>query len=69
MRDAREERAPFPPPPPPPHPPPPRVPVTRYVCVQDTGIENLTWTPRTVADVEAVCAGKITSRLELFRKF
>jgi hypothetical protein len=39
------------------------------VRVTDTGMENLTWCPRTVADVEAVCAGRITSRHELFRKF
>ena len=39
------------------------------VRVTDSGIENLTWAPRTVDDVEAVYAGRIKSRFELFRKF
>lgn len=30
------------------------------VLVTATGIENFTWSPRTVADVEAACAGTIT---------
>lgn len=38
------------------------------VRVTAEGIENFTWTPRTVSDVEAVCRGAITSRLELTRK-
>ena len=39
------------------------------VRVTDTGIENLTWCPRTVEDIEGVCSGRITSRFELYRKF
>ena len=35
------------------------------VLVTEEGIENLTNTPRTVKDVEAVMAGKITSRHDL----
>jgi Xaa-Pro dipeptidase len=35
------------------------------VVVTSDGVENLSWTPRTVNDVEAVCQGKITSRFEL----
>ena len=35
------------------------------VLVTESGIENLTNTPRTVADVEAVMAGRITSRHDL----
>jgi Xaa-Pro dipeptidase len=31
------------------------------VLVTATGCENLTWAPRTVEDIEACCAGKITS--------
>jgi len=37
------------------------------VRVTATGIENFTWCPRTVEDVEAVCAGRITTRFELTR--
>jgi hypothetical protein len=35
------------------------------VLVTETGIENFTHAPRTVADVEAVCAGAITQRSQL----
>eukprot|EP00040_Diaphanoeca_grandis_P021460 m.114382 g.114382 ORF g.114382 m.114382 type:complete len:524 (-) comp28345_c0_seq2:34-1605(-) len=38
------------------------------VIVTETGIENLTWAPRTVADVEAVCQGKIVDRFSFERK-
>lgn len=38
------------------------------VRVTATGMENFTWCPRTVADVEAVCAGTLSSRAELTRK-
>ena len=38
------------------------------VRITATGIENLTWCPRTVEDVEGVCAGHIKSRFELTRK-
>jgi Xaa-Pro dipeptidase len=38
------------------------------VRVTASGIDNFTWAPRTVADVEAVCAGAKTSRFELERK-
>ena len=39
------------------------------VVVTKTGIENLTNCPRTVADVEAVMAGRITERSQLEGKF
>jgi Xaa-Pro dipeptidase len=38
------------------------------VLVTEHGCENFTHAPRTVEDIEAVCAGKITQRAEL-KKF
>lgn len=37
------------------------------VRITETGMENFTWCPRTVEDVEAVCAGTLTSRFDLTR--
>ena len=39
------------------------------VLITKNGIENLTSTPRTVADVEAVMKGKITQRKDLQLKY
>ena len=38
------------------------------VIVTATGIENMTWAPRTLQDVEAVCQGKIVDRFSFERK-
>jgi hypothetical protein len=38
------------------------------VLVTESGIENFTFAPRTVAEVEAACAGRIT-RVEQVSKF
>ena len=35
------------------------------ILVTATGCENFTHAPRTVADIEAVCAGRITQRAQL----
>jgi len=37
------------------------------VRVTEDGVENFTWCPRTVEDVEAVRAGRLTSRLDIKR--
>lgn len=39
------------------------------VVITETGIVNLTNCPRTVEDVEAVMAGRITDRRQLFKKY
>ncbi len=39
------------------------------VVITEDGIVNMTHAPRTVADVEAVMAGKITSKSQLFKKY
>jgi len=38
------------------------------VVITATGVKNMTHCPRTVEDVEAVMAGKITDRRQLFKK-
>ena len=35
------------------------------VLVTNNGCENFTWVPRTVSDIEAVCAGKINNRNQI----
>lgn len=39
------------------------------VRITADGIENFTWCPRTVEDIEAVYAGTKTSRFDLYKKF
>jgi len=39
------------------------------VVITEGGVRNLTNCPRTVADVEAVMAGRITDRRQLFKKY
>jgi Xaa-Pro dipeptidase len=38
------------------------------VVITETGVHNMTNCPRTVEDVEAVMAGRITHRSQLFKK-
>ena len=38
------------------------------VVITTTGVRNMTRCPRTVEDVEAVMAGKITDKRQLFKK-
>lgn len=39
------------------------------IVVTETGIELMTHVPRTVAEIEAVMAGKITKREDVSKKF
>merc|ERR1712196_758413 len=39
------------------------------VIITDNGVRNMSTGPRTVEDVEAVMAGKITDKSQLFKKF